>query len=443
MKKNHSIKIAAACLFSILILLGCAAHSPFDHAYVSDSLKDRSGTELGPEAVADTLRLPPNIQLSDGLTEDEVIAIALWNNARFQADLQALGFARADLIEAGMLRNPVLSLLFPLGPKQLEATLNLPIDFFWQRPYKIAIAKLHAEKVAEKLVQNGLNLVREVRISFTNLHLAKQKSGIITEEVLLREEIAEIASARLRAGDVSELEETAFRLMAAQTRERAIRLTADAKNETIHLNQLLGLILNSSEIQIQISPLDFLEVPGTEELIQKALASRPDLRAAEIAVEAAGKKIGLEKAKIFNLTGILDANGEGKEGFEMGPGLQVMLPIFNWNAGPRKRAHVELEQASRNYLVVRQGIVADVLRAYNDFLAARESLEILQNEIVPAAETANESAEKAYEAGETPYFEYLEFKQGLLNTRMREAEAEAELRRSVANLQFSVGSQLL
>ena len=72
--------------------------------------------------------LPPNVNIADGLTQDEAVAIALWNNPDFQVQLANLGFARADLVEAGLLQNPVLSLLFPLGPKQLEATLRWPIE---------------------------------------------------------------------------------------------------------------------------------------------------------------------------------------------------------------------------------------------------------------------------------------------------------------------------
>jgi hypothetical protein len=59
--------------------------------------------------------IPSGIRLDDGLTPDEAVAVALWNNAAFQVSVSALGFARADLLEAGVLTNPVLSLLFPVG----------------------------------------------------------------------------------------------------------------------------------------------------------------------------------------------------------------------------------------------------------------------------------------------------------------------------------------
>ena len=100
--------------------------------------------------------VPDGVVLEDGLTEQEAVALALWNNSGFQESLADLGVARADLLQAGLLRNPVLSLLFPWGPKQLEATARWPIDALWQRPHRVAAARLTTEAVGERLVATGL-----------------------------------------------------------------------------------------------------------------------------------------------------------------------------------------------------------------------------------------------------------------------------------------------
>ncbi len=88
--------------------------------------------------------MPPEARIEDGLTSQEAVAIALWNSPSFLATLADLGIARADLVEAGLLRNPVFSLLFPWGPKQLESTLQFPFDALWQRPRRVAAARLNA-----------------------------------------------------------------------------------------------------------------------------------------------------------------------------------------------------------------------------------------------------------------------------------------------------------
>ena len=51
-------------------------------------------------------------------------------------------------MEARQLRNPILSLLFPWGPKQFESTLQLPIDAIWQRPRRVKAATARRRRVA-------------------------------------------------------------------------------------------------------------------------------------------------------------------------------------------------------------------------------------------------------------------------------------------------------
>jgi len=448
-KKMRRIKIIKLLTFFISFLivaiffLGCAAHSPHDRKFVSDSIENREEISLRPERLTDSLEIVNYFKLDEGLTEEKAVALALWQNPQFQADLLDLGFVRADLIEAGMLKNPVFSLLFPIGPKQLEFALNLPLEFFWQRPYRVAMAKKNAEKVAESLVMNGLGIIREVRISFINYKLARQKMQIAIEEETLQNEITLIASARLRVGEISELEETAFRLLGAQIKEKAILFSRDAQRERIHLMALIGLPSEKINIIDHKAQLDTLHIDSPEKLLERALAARPDLRAAEIAIEAAGEKLGWEKSKIFNLIAVLDANAQGKEGFEMGPGLIVELPIFNWNNAGRTRAKTEMDQAVLNYRMISQKITSEVLQAFNDYQAAKDALTLYQEVIIPKAATAAQNAENVYKLGESSYFEFLEFKRQLINVRLMAVEAQAELRRSIANLKFCVGSKVI
>lgn len=422
-----------------VVLAGCSVHSIYDRSYVSNAVGDRTGHSLRAEDKTGALILPENVSLSDGLTEEEAVAIALWNNAQFQADLAELGFARADLLDAGLLRNPVLSFLFPLGPKQLEATLNLPVEVLWQRPKRVAVAKLNVERVAENLVQHGLNFTRDILTAYADLLFARQRAGLLEEEASLQKEIAAIASSRLKAGDISELEETAFRLEAAQAAEASVRSARDAQISEDRFKTLLGIGMDQVALLLSPSPIGRERHDKPSDLMAVAFASRPVLRAAELGLEAAGKRVGWERSKIFNLIATLDANGEGKEGFEMGPGFQLELPVLNQNQGKISRAQEELKQAAHQYTAIKHQIAREVLEAAGHCQAAQQSLKILRSEILPAAGTAVKNAEKAYALGAISYLELLNFKRQLSNARLREAEAEAELRKAEANLKHSTG----
>ena len=422
-----------------VVLAGCGVHSIYDRSYVSNAVGDRTGHSLRTEDKTGTLKLPENITLSDGLTEDEAVAIALWNNAQFQADLAELGFARADLLDAGLLRNPVLSFLFPLGPKQLEATLNLPVEVLWQRPKRVAVAKLNVERVAENLVQHGLNFTRDILTAYADLLFARQRAGIMEEEAAFQKEIAAIASSRLKVGDISELEETAFRLEAAQAAEASVRSARDAQISEDRFKTLLGIAMDQVALLLSPSPIGRERHDKPSDLVAVAFASRPVLRAAELGLEAAGKRLGWERSKVFNLIATLDANGEGKEGFEMGPGFQLELPVLNQNQGKISRAQEELKQAAHQYTAIKHQIAREVLEAAGHCQAAQQSLKILRSEILPAARTAVKNAEQAYSLGAISYLELLNFKRQLSNARLRDTEAEAELRKAEANLKHSTG----
>ena len=118
----------APFLLLILMLAVCVPHSPYTRDYVSRALEAKTGHPLASISPPGEARIPPGVQLEDGLTEDEAVAVALWNNARFRVDLADLAAAQASLIEAGQLPNPLLSVLDLFGVKGRESYLLWPID---------------------------------------------------------------------------------------------------------------------------------------------------------------------------------------------------------------------------------------------------------------------------------------------------------------------------
>src|SRR4030095_114792 len=154
---------------------GCVPSSEhIERTHLSSEVLQRTGHSIRDEAATPD-SLPPGVELSDGLEEREAVAIALWNNAAFQEALSKLGLARGDLAQAGLLSNPTFSILFPLGPKQLEFAATFPLAAVSLRPRRVAIAKLDAERVADGLLQNGLDLVRDTRVALSEMELARDR----------------------------------------------------------------------------------------------------------------------------------------------------------------------------------------------------------------------------------------------------------------------------
>ena len=416
----------------------CAPTSAYDRAYLSSELTGYSGARLR-EGGASGFQLPPQVKLDDGLTEDEAVAIALWNNGQFQADLGARGRARGGLGEAGMIRNPFLTLLLPLGPKQLEFTAGIPLESLWQRPKKVEAAQTEVQRVAVSLVQTGLDLIRTVKVTFADAALSRERVRLAKEAAELRGRIASISEARLRAGDASELELAAIRVEKRRAEHDVKRLEVEATLAADRLDTLLGLENGERPTLVLTnlaSPLD----GDLEAELRDGLALRPDLRAAEIGVQTARLRVSAAFAASFPQASLLaDANGAGSQGFEIGPGLQLELPIFAQNQGQRARSEADYDRLAWAYVATRQRVAMEIRNAHGRLTAAEQQLALLRAEVLPDLDSATRRAEKAFAGGEASYLMVLETARQQLDAHTREMELQTELRRAAAELDRSVG----
>ena len=139
------------------------------------------------------------------------------------------------------------------------------------------------------------------------------------------------------------------------------------------------------------------------------------------------------------LIGILDANGNGAEGFEMGPGIGADLPLFNRNQGGVARATAEIERASQLYAAARLRVIADVRSADVRVGQAREAVDAWRYEIMPSLEIELRQAENAYKAGEVALLSVLDVGRRLIDGRMRQLDAEADLFKSRIALERAIG----
>ena len=413
-----------------------AARAP-DRASVDSALRARTNRGIRVEGVS---TLPPDVSIDDGLTSEEAVAIALWNSPSFQATLADLGIARADLVEAGLLRNPVFSFLFPFGPKQLEWTLQFPFDAIWQRPARVAAARLNAEAVGERLVWDALTLVADTRLAHAGAEIADRRLQLTAENAELVTRLAEITNARLRAGDISDLEARAAQSDAARVVVLRRAAEHDRNLARLTLAALMGINTTSTE-QIRPTPavLDPAACGPEAASLEDALASRPDVRAAEISIEAAAERARWERSRVLTLIGMLDGNGGGSQGAEAGPGVNMELPIFYRNQGGIGRAEAEIERASHRYAAVRAQVIADVRSAATRMQQAQEVINAWRQEIVPSLEIEQRQAESAYQAGEIPLFNLLDVSRRLVDGRTQLLAAEAGLQTATIAVERSVG----
>ena len=426
--------VAATCAAA------CATGATPDRGRVGADLGRRVGIETQLAAPPEGAWTPPaGAVTADGLDIDEAVAIALWSNPDFHASLTALGLARADVVEAGLLRNPIFSLLFPWGPKQLEFTLTWPIDALWQRPKRVADATLNAEAIAAHLVAGGLTLVADVRLAFLDAVLAERQAAFGAEQSTLASQAATMAEGRLRAGDVSALEASLVRADALRFEAVRVKRQGARDQAMVRLRALLGVPSGTAAFTL-VDPMETADVCATgAALLASALAARPEVRAAELQVEAAGARVGLERARILTLTASLDANAKGSQGFEMGPGVAIELPVLSQNQGRRARAAAELDQAARRYLAVRAAVSVQLDAAIAGLQEAQETARLLTTDAAASLQEARQRAERLHQAGEISLLALLETRQRLIDIETARLDAAFGVSRALVRLEQAIG----
>jgi len=413
---------------------------------ISDQVRQRTGFDLAPsisEAPA-TFSLPPGVTSTEQLSARDAVAIALWNNADLQADLAALDVSRTELTEAALFKNPSFSTLFAVGPKPFEFLLAWPIEELWQRKQRVKAAQLNVDSVATGLVQNGLNLIRDVRLAYTDLWFAESRARILQDSSDLRGRIAAFAQKRRDAGDGTGLDVSLARADSQSNAELARMSLADVEVIRAHLRYLLGLRQQDRPLSITVQPSAPPQpLPPISVLFETAASNRPDLRAAEISVQAAAEKAKWERSQVLAmLAPTLSIKEVGTDGLRAGPGLNMEIPILSRNQGRISRADAEVVRSGKLYAALRARIEHEVVDAYVRAQQAQTALIQLQQQVRPAVEQSIQLSQRAYENGDIILLSVLEASRQRHDLDLREAEVSAALQRALAELERAVGKSL-
>lgn len=408
---------------------------------VVGELERRTAQEVHHLTNGGALRLPNGANLQDGLTEDEAVLIALWNNALFQETLVDLDLAAADLVQAGLLPNPEVVYFFPVNDKPFKYALDFPIEALWLRPIRLAAADRESQRTCQRLAQAGLDLIRDARQAHSDVVVARGLLDVAQEAVELRERIGKVAQARLEAGESSPQEASVARIDTELSQQILARVQYDVHLAEERLRNVLGLGRYEGALELVPYVPPTRTSQDTESLVLEALASRPDMLSAEELIAAASARVQLAEKSWFRFLGILDATS-GVNGHEFGPAVRVTLPIFNRNQGLISRADAELDRAIRQRQTLHDRIILEVRQAHLQYDQAAAELVVLNEKVMPEVGIAIERAETAFREGDTPYLVVLEASRQLLDSHARREQLHGQLRRTWAELERSVGRRL-
>jgi cobalt-zinc-cadmium efflux system outer membrane protein len=401
---------------------------------------------------------------ADGLTVDAALERLLAANNDLAVKFQDIPKARADILTAGLRNNPFLFVSAsdlpyqPYSPQRpgtanYDLTLIQPIDISGKHTSAIRLAE-QAKEVLEALYQDAVRLeIDKLYTAYTDVLEARAavraaRAGVNGLEELVRttSELvrqglrvpSELTNAQLRQANAQDaLRKTEAILSKSQQNLAVLLAIPSPQAEELHLRGLLR----------QRTP----PLPCTEELIQLALQTRPDLIAYRLGIERARADVQLARAEGVGNAFLfatpytaVDYAPQGKQSAN-GWGLGVLLPapILNRNQGNVARARANVEQTQIEQKSLELQIVREVQDAAAEYASSRAALERYEREILTDARSLRDEKQKLYAKGQVGLDAFLEARKDYNEVVRDYLDALARHRRDALKINTVVGQRIL
>jgi cobalt-zinc-cadmium efflux system outer membrane protein len=405
----------------------------------------RSGAEEDAEADKAVKAL-----LSKELTVEAAVQIALLNDHKLQATYEDLGVAQADLVQAGLLKNPVFMGAYhtPVsggaGPS-IESDLVFDfVDLFVRGARKhVAAIALDATKyrVASAVVEHAHDVKKAYYVAVA-----------ATQTLSMRKIVAETADAAVdlaerqhEAGNLDDLGLANERAMRAQILLDLKRSEAEVTSSREKINRLLGLWGSSTSWKL---PAKLMELPAAEapaeHLESLAIARRFDLAAAHKDVEAISH--GLALAKNTRWFGGVEAgvayDQETERAKLIGATITVEIPIFDQRQAVIARLESQLRKAKAHEYALAVDIRADVRESHAAVKTARDLVTTFGKDIAPLREKVVELSQQYYDAMLLGVYQLLAAKQSEVEAYRAYIEALRDYWIARADLELASGGPI-
>ena len=378
------------------------------------------------------------------------VAAVLARNPSIEAARWAWRAALARYPQETSLDDPVLGYsLAPasVGSSRVDTGQRVELSQALPFPGKLAlrgeIALADAEAAASDHDAVRLRLATVASLLFDELYLIERKLAVNGAHRELLAQLREIAIARYEAGSGAQQDPLEAELEEAELLHRDVTLRADRRiaqeQANVLLHRALALPLPPPPAALESPP----PVGDRDALVARALADRPDLRAAEARVRAREAAVSLARREYlpdFRLTGAYDTFWEESELKPM-VGLELNVPLRRARrAAALDEAEASLEAARKTHAGLDDQVRFSVERTLERLSEAHHGLEIFQDHMLPAARDRVESARASFETGQSDFSTVIDAERGLRDAELGYEEALVEVSRLHAELARALGT---
>jgi cobalt-zinc-cadmium efflux system outer membrane protein len=370
--------------------------------------------------------------LQDGeLTADKAVATAMLNNARLQVTLADLGIARADLLQASTIANPLFEAeyRFPADPfHAYEFRLAQSLVELLQLPRRRAIGRAAFDAAQMRVTSEVLRFGTDVRSAYFDLLAATQHVGMSRVNVESAKAAAELALKQHTAGNITDLDLENEQAMYEQAKLDLARAERDVLVAREAFVRGLGLRDTTADWKL---PQSFPPLPAAEldqqQLEQLAATQRLDVAIVRREVEVAERQIPVARlAALGDIIADVHYQRDAIGTRTVGPGIELPIPIFNTGAAARNRAEAQWLK-TRHLLSALLAESSSTLRAVRaKVVEARARVEYYRDVLLPRRTRIVELTKLEHNAMLLGVFQLLQAKQNEADARQGYIDAQRE-----------------
>lgn len=385
--------------------------------------------------------------LRQDLDAERAVQVALLNNRDVQATYEELGVAQADLVQAGLLRNPAfvgeLWFFGDGGNFELSITQNFIDIFLIPLKKRAAAATFEASKA--RVCGAVIDLAADVCCGFYRYQAAEQTLEMRRSIAAATDASWGLAQRIHAAGNMTDLDLSSERAFYEQAALEVTTSEAEAIETRERLNELMGL--SGAEIAwkavLRLPELPAAEV-GIDGLESRAVAQSIEMEAARRAVGVAAARAEMARpAAVFgdaNGGFTTQANPDGTWGY--GPTFSLPVPIFDPGNAAAMRAAAELRAAQQRCRAIDARVRARTRAAAAKMQAARSRAERCTRTIVPLRHEITEETQRRYNGMFASSFQLIMAKQQEIEAGRQSIEALRDYWVSRSEVERTIGGRL-
>jgi cobalt-zinc-cadmium efflux system outer membrane protein len=386
------------------------------------------------------------------LTLQQAIALARAKNPNLLSGQQHVIATRASEVTAGLRQNPSLTLggtdvtlsaNNPGNPYSYSANLSRLFERGQKRRWRLDLAHSTTDVTQSQYQDTERQTIFAVKQAFTQMRAAKAGLKIADDNLQSYRKTVDLSKQRLDAGDISATDFDRIELQLAEFEADYDNANLNLEQSADQLKMLLGLDTPAPGFDIT-GTLDPPQVSLTlADAEQRALAERPDYRAAQQSLRVAEANVKL--AESYGTTDPTLGGEYDRSGNDNSGGFQVNIPlrIFDRNQGEKERTRYEAQSTRFAEIAARNQVINDVDQAWAGYQTALRQSQRYNGHYLAQASRVRDNLEFSYRHGGSTLLDYLDALRDYRQVNLDALNANVQVWLGLHQLSYVAASEMV